>query len=60
MAKIRIRQTKSSIGVKPSQRATLKSLGLRKINDVVEKDDRPSVRGMIRKISHLIEHESLI
>ena len=58
MAKIRIRQTKSSIGVKPSQRATLKSLGLRKINDVVEKDDRPSVRGMIRKISHLIEHGS--
>ena len=36
MAKIRIKQIKSSIGVKPSQRATLKSLGLRKINDVVE------------------------
>ena len=58
MAKIRIRQIKSSIGVKPSQRATLKSLGLRKINDVVEKDDRPSVWGMIKKISHLIEYES--
>ena len=58
MAKIRIRQIKSSIGVKPSQRATLKSLGLRKINDVVEKDDRPSFLGMIKKISHLIEYES--
>ena len=55
MSKIRIKQIRSSIGKKPNQRATLKALGLKGINDVVEKEDNPSLRGMIKIVSHLVE-----
>lgn len=51
---IRIRQVKSAIGAKPSQRATLRSLGLRRIRHEVEQADSPTVRGMIKKVSHLV------
>lgn len=51
---IRIRQVKSSIGAKPSQRATLRSLGLRRIRHEVEQADSPAVRGMIKKVEHLV------
>ncbi|OHD68296.1 MAG: 50S ribosomal protein L30 [Spirochaetes bacterium RBG_16_49_21] len=52
--KIIIRQIKSGIGTKPKQRATLKALGLRKINAERLHDDTPVIRGMIDKVSHLI------
>ncbi|MBI21810.1 MAG: 50S ribosomal protein L30 [Chloroflexi bacterium] len=55
MSKVRIKQIRSSIGKKPNQKATLKALGLKKINDVVEKEDNPSLRGMIKIVSHLVE-----
>lgn len=59
MGKLRIRQVRSSIGAVERQRATLASLGLRRIRHVVEKDDRPEIRGMIRKVSHLVEVEEV-
>jgi large subunit ribosomal protein L30 len=57
MAKLRITQTRSAIGTKPAQRATLKALGLRKIRHEVEQEDTPAIRGMIKKVVHLINVE---
>jgi large subunit ribosomal protein L30 len=55
MAKIKIKQTGSPIRRPASQRATLKGLGLDKMNRVVELDDTPEVRGMIRTVRHMVE-----
>ena len=55
MATIKIKQTKSLIGKTPAQRATIKALGLRKINHVVEHEDNTAIRGMIYKVRHMIE-----
>lgn len=55
MSSIQIKQVRSAIGSIPKQRATLKALGLRRINHVVVKEDTPQVRGMIEKVSHLVE-----
>jgi large subunit ribosomal protein L30 len=57
MAKLRITQKRSAIGTKPVQRATLKALGLRKIRHEVEQEDTPAIRGMIKKVVHLISVE---
>lgn len=54
MATIKIKQIKSRIGAPVDQERTLLSLGLHKISQVVEVDDNPSIRGMIRKVRHLI------
>ncbi|MDD7335132.1 MAG: 50S ribosomal protein L30 [Prevotella sp.] len=54
MATIKIKQIKSRIGAPVDQKRTLLSLGLHKISQVVEVDDNPSIRGMIRKVRHLI------
>lgn len=53
--KIRVKLVKSPIGYEKSQRATVRALGLNKLSQSVEKDDSPAVRGMIAKISHLLE-----
>jgi len=55
--KLRITQVRSSIGVKPRQRGTLRALGLRRINDTVEQPDRPEIRGMVRTVPHLVKVE---
>lgn len=55
MATIKIKQVKSRVGRPIDQKRTLDSLGLNKINKVVEREDTPSLRGMIRKVSHLVE-----
>ena len=55
MNEIRIKQVRSPIGSIPKHRATLKALGLRRINHVVTQRDTDQIRGMIRKISHLVE-----
>ena len=55
MATIKIKQIKSKIGYPVDQKATLKALGLHKISQVVEKEDTPVNRGMIRKVHHLVE-----
>lgn len=54
---VTVRQVASSAGRKPGQRETLIGLGLNKINRVRELEDTPSVRGMIRKVSHLVRVE---
>lgn len=53
--KIKIRLRKSVIGTSPKQRDTVKSLGLRKMHQTVVHNDTPSIRGMIKKIPHLVE-----
>ena len=55
MATIKIKQTKSRIGAPVDQKRTLEALGLHKISQVVEKEDTPVIRGMIRKVHHLVE-----
>ncbi len=52
--KIRVRQTKSLIGGKDSQRDAMRGLGLRRIRHEVERDDTPATRGLINKVSHLV------
>ena len=59
MAKIQVTQTKSGIGRKPNQRETLRSLGLKRIGDVVVKEDRPEIRGMAESIPHLVDLKTL-
>ena len=51
---IRIEQVKSPIGYSSKQREVLRGLGLRRIRHVVEREDSPAVRGMVRKIAHLV------
>lgn len=52
-----VTQVKSPIGRPKDQRATLVGLGLNKISRTVELEDTPSIRGMIRKVSHLVKVE---
>ena len=54
MATIKIKQIKSKIGAPIDQKRTLQALGLHKISLVVEKEDNPVIRGMIRKVHHLV------
>lgn len=49
-----IKQVRSAIGFDERQRATLRGLGIRRLHQVVELEDSPSVRGMIAKVNHLI------
>ena len=53
--KLRIELVKSVIGQKPEKKATVRSLGLKKIHSVVEHDDNPSIRGMVSSVSHLVK-----
>ncbi len=55
MSEISIKQVRSGIGSIPKQRATLKALGLRRINHVVTKQDTVQIRGMVKRVSHLVE-----
>ena len=54
MATIKIKQIKSRINAPKDQKATLMALGLHKISQIVEVEDTPSIRGMIRKVHHLV------
>ncbi|MEE8657451.1 50S ribosomal protein L30 [Acetobacteraceae bacterium EV16G] len=56
-ATVRIRQIASAIGRKPGQKETLVGLGLRGIGSQRELEDTPAVRGMIRKVAHLLQVE---
>jgi len=60
VAKLRIKWVKSSIGYPEDQKATIRSLGLRKLQHTVEHDDQPAVRGMIRKVIHLVQVEEIV
>jgi large subunit ribosomal protein L30 len=53
-ATVKIKQIGSLIGCTDKQRACVRGLGLRKLNQVVERQDTPMVRGMINKVPHLV------
>jgi large subunit ribosomal protein L30 len=55
---IHVRQLKSGIGYSKDQKATLRGLGFRRLNQLVELEDTPSVRGMVNKVRHLVRIES--
>jgi large subunit ribosomal protein L30 len=57
--RVRVTQTGSPIGRKPGQKETLIGLGLNKLNRSRELNDTPEVRGMIRRVAHLIKVEEL-
>ena len=60
MAKrLRIRQVRSGINSERSQKETLRALGLRHHQDIVVKDDHPAIRGMIRKVRHMLSVEEV-
>jgi large subunit ribosomal protein L30 len=59
MARLKVTQVKSEIGSKRNHRETLRTLGLRRIRDVVVKEDRPEIRGMIHTVSHLVTVEEV-
>ncbi len=54
MNKIQITYAKSTIGYSKRQKATIKALGFQKLNQTIEHDDTPSIRGMIKKVEHLV------
>lgn len=55
MSTIKIKQVRSRIRRPKNQKLTLDALGLKKLNQVVEHEDTPQVRGMVAKVSHLVE-----
>ena len=59
MGRLKVTQTRSPIGGKANQRETLRTLGLKRINDVVVKEDRPEIRGMVRTVTHLVKVEEV-
>lgn len=54
MATIKVKQVRSAIGRTKSQKRTLEALGLKKLHQVVEHEDSPSILGMVRAVSHLV------
>ncbi|MBN1180423.1 MAG: 50S ribosomal protein L30 [Anaerolineae bacterium] len=56
---LRIKLVKSPIGYSERQKRTLRALGLRRMNQAVDKPDTPAVRGMVAKVQHLIELEEV-
>jgi len=59
MARLKVTQVRSEIGGKRNQRESLRSLGLKRIGDVVVKEDRPEFRGMVSAVAHLVTVEEV-
>jgi large subunit ribosomal protein L30 len=59
MARLKVQQQRSVIGCKKNHRDTLRTLGLKRIGDVVVKEDRPEIRGMLRTVRHMIVVEEV-
>ncbi len=59
MANLKITQTGSLIGTKKKQRDSLRSLGLKRVGDVVVREDRPETRGMVDSVIHLVSVEEV-
>lgn len=57
--KLRITLVRSPIGYTERQKATVRALGLRKLNQTVEHNDKPAVRGMVQSVTHLLEVEEV-
>ena len=60
MAQLKVTQVRSAIGRKKNQRETLRSLGLKRINDTVVQEDRPEIRGMVATVPHLVTVEEIV
>jgi large subunit ribosomal protein L30 len=59
VARLKVTQVRSAIGSKDNQRQTLRSLGLKRVHDVVVKEDRPEIRGMVATVTHLVAVEEV-
>lgn len=59
MADLKVTQIKSTIGAKANQRASLRTLGLRKIRQSVVREDNPQNRGLINAVRHLVTVEEV-
>jgi large subunit ribosomal protein L30 len=59
MTRLKVTQTRSGIGGLQNQRDTLRSLGLKHLHDVVVKEDRPEIRGMVNTVRHLVAVEEV-
>ena len=59
MATLRITLVKSPIGTLPKHRRTVRALGLRKMNQTVEKEDNPAIRGMVQAVGHMVRLEEV-
>jgi large subunit ribosomal protein L30 len=59
VARLKVTQIRSVIGAKDNQRQTLRSLGLKRIHDVVVKEDRPEIRGMVATVPHMVTVEEV-
>ena len=59
MGRLKVQQERSTIGCKKNQRDTLRTLGLKRIGDVVVKEDRPEIRGMLATVRHMIVVEEV-
>jgi large subunit ribosomal protein L30 len=57
--RLKVTQIKSKIGNKPNQRETLRTLGLKRIGDIIVKEDSKSVRGMVSTVAHLVKVEEI-
>lgn len=58
-ARLKVTQVKSGIGGKPNQRETLRTLGLKRIGDMIVKENSPVVRGQVNVVSHLVKVEEI-
>jgi large subunit ribosomal protein L30 len=59
MAQLKVQQRRGLVGLKKNQRETLRTLGLKRIGDVVVKEDRPEIRGMVNTVRHLVTVEEV-
>ena len=59
MSRLKVTQTRSGIGGLQNHRETLRSLGLKHVSDVVVKEDRPEIRGMVDTVRHLVAVEEV-
>jgi len=59
MAQLKVTLVKSAIGAIPKQRRTIEALGLKKLHASNIQQDNPAIRGMLRKVSHLVKVETV-
>jgi large subunit ribosomal protein L30 len=59
MSRLKVTQVRSGIGGLRNQRETLRTLGLKRVGDVVVKEDRPEIRGMVATVRHLVTVEEV-
>lgn len=57
--RLRIKYVKSAIGYSEKQKRTIRALGFHRLNETVEKDDTPVIRGMVNRVRHLLEVEEI-